>query len=478
VADRVPSPIRPAGDEIVSHEPPAQTRVGRRLLAIVVIVGLATTSGWWLTRVGLRSATAPVAGPATGAWFCPHGGGKGWQAWIVVANPGPASSTVRITSFDGSGSSTGTTFTVDASHHVFRTVPARSMEASTEVEFFGGWVAATAVIQSTSGSIAAERCVSAPQPTWLIPDAATGEGEDAFLVVMNPFDINAEFDVVLRTEDRTIRPGPLTPGVLQPGRSMAVHVNQFALEGPGESTVTAEVRPIMGRVVAGGVGVEGNALRAEAGQPAPAARLFIPAAGYAGTSRVYVENPGPRDAVPSVVQIGPTGVRSVSGTSAGALPAGRATTFEQSGFEDAGDLVTAKGRAVLAAAVRLESNGGDQATVGATAAPSRAWVVPAIVAPTGGTQELALFNPGSATVQVTIQPFGDAGPAGAETSVTVPAGRTVTVSLSALFGTQPLSSVVTATDGAIVVGTASFTPDGKGFAATSGVPVEEEVRRG
>ena len=154
----------------------------------------------------------------------------------------PGSSTVRITSFDGSGSSTGTTFTVDASHHVFRTVPARSTEASTEVEFFGGWVAATAVTQTKTGGVAAERCVSAPQPTWLIPDAATGEGEDAYLVVMNPFDVNAEFDVVLRTEDRTIRPGPLTPGVLQPGRSMAVHVNQFALEGPGERTVTAEVR--------------------------------------------------------------------------------------------------------------------------------------------------------------------------------------------------------------------------------------------
>ena len=357
VTDRAPSPIRPAGDGIVSQEPPPRTRLGRRLLAVVVIVGLVTASGWWLTRLGVRSATAPVAGPHTGAWFCPHGGEKGWQAWIVVANPGPASSTVRITSFDGSGSSAGSTFTVDAFHQLFRAVPARSMEDSTEVEFFGGWVAATAVVQTKSGSLAAERCVSAPQPTWLIPDAATGEGEDAFLVVMNPFDVNAEFDVVLRTEDRTIRPGPLTPGVLQPGRSMAVHVNRFALEGPGERTVTAEVRPIMGRVVAGGVGVQGDALRAEVGQPLAAARLFIPAAGYTGTSRVYVVNPGRRDAVPSVVQVGPTGVRSVSGISAGALPAGRATTFEQSGIEDAGDLVTTKGRAALAAALRLESSG-------------------------------------------------------------------------------------------------------------------------
>ena len=151
MTDRAPSPIRPAGDEVVSPAPPPPARVGRRLLAVVVIVGLVAASGWWLTREGVRSAPAPVAGPLTGAWFCPHGGAKGWQAWIVVANPGPASSTVRITSFDGSGSSVGSTFTVAAFHHVFRAVPARATEASTEVEFFGGWVAVTTVIQTKIG---------------------------------------------------------------------------------------------------------------------------------------------------------------------------------------------------------------------------------------------------------------------------------------------------------------------------------------
>src|SRR6185295_15696274 len=84
------------------------------------------------------------------------------------------------------------------------------------VEFFGGWVAVTAVVQSKAGSIAAERCVSAPQPTWLVADASTGQDESSYVVVMNPFDVNAEFDVVFRTEDRSIRPGPLSPDVLPP----------------------------------------------------------------------------------------------------------------------------------------------------------------------------------------------------------------------------------------------------------------------
>ena len=103
------------------------------------------------------------------------------------------------------------------------------------MEFFGGWVAANAVVQQKGGGLAAERCVSAPQPTWLVPDASTGSGEDAYLVVMNPFDVNAEFNVVFRTENRAIRPGPLSPGVLKPGRSLAIHVNSFVLAGPARA---------------------------------------------------------------------------------------------------------------------------------------------------------------------------------------------------------------------------------------------------
>jgi hypothetical protein len=348
------------------------------------------------------------------------------------------------------------------------------MDASTQVEFFGGWVAATAVVQAKSGSIAAERCVDAPQPTWLIPDASTGPDETAFLVVMNPFDVNAEFDVVFRTENRTIRPGPLSPDVLRPGRSTAIRVNTFALAGPNERTVTAEVRPIIGRVVAGGVGLQGDALRAEAGQPRAARRLFLPASGYAGIGRVYVANVGPADAVPAVLQLGPGGTRSVAGTTTGPIPPGRAATFEQSGFDDASDVVAARGGALLAAALRLESGGTDQATMGSVIAPALEWVVPAAVPATGGTQELAVLNPGRTTVQVTVQLFGEAGPASGETVVTVPAGRTVTVEMTGTFSSEPLSADVIAKGGAIVVGTVSSTPDGNGFGATTGVPRPEE----
>jgi hypothetical protein len=469
MADRVPAPIRPAGDEVAPAPPPGEVRVGRRLVVVLVIVALVAVSGWQLTQIGVRASAAVAAGPPTGAWFCPHGGGEGWQAWIVVANPGTARSTVRVTSFDSTGSSSGSTFTVDGSHQVFHPIPAKSMDASTEVEFFGGWVAVTAVVQSKAGSIAAERCVSTPQPTWLVPDASTGQDESSYVVVMNPFDVNAEFDVVFRTEDRSIRPGPLSPDVLRPGRSVAIRVNNFALAGPRERTVTAEVRPIMGRVVAGGVGIQGDALRAEAGEPRAGRRLFVPATGYAGIGRVYVTNVGSAEAVPSVLQLGPSGARSVSGSVAGPIPPGRAATYEQSGFDDASTVVSAKGGALLGASLRLESDGNDQATVGAVTLSAPAWVVAA-----GGSQQLVLLNPGHAPVHVTVQLFGEAGPASGETAVTVPAGRTLTLEMSGTFSSKPLSAAVVTKDGTIVVGTVSFTSNGNGFGATTGVPMSEQ----
>jgi hypothetical protein len=472
MADRPASPLRPAGDEVSPPPPPGDVRVGRRLVAVVAVVALIAVSGWQLTQVGVRASAAPVAGPPSGAWFCPHGGGQGRQAWIVVANPGAAASHVRVTSFDGSGSSAGGTFTVPPSHQVFHSVPAGSTEAATQVEFFGGWVAVSAVVQTKAGAIATERCVSAPQRTWLIPDASTGPEETAYLVVMNPFDVNAEFDVQFRTEDRLIRPGPLTPDVLRPGRSIAIRVNAFALAGPRESTVTAEVRPIMGRVVAGGVGIQGDALRAEAGTPEAGPRLYLPATGYAGIGRVYVANVGSQDAVPAILQAGSADARSVSGTAGAAMPRDRAATFEESGFDGASTVVSAKG-AVLSAGLRLESSGTDQATVGA-AAPAASWVVPAALPPSGGTQQLALFNPGRRAVHVTVRLFGDSGPASGDTAVTVPPGRTVTLEMTGTFGTEPLSASVTAGDGTIVVGTVSSTPDGHGFGATTGVPASEQ----
>ena len=76
--------------------------------------------------------------------------------------------------------------------------------------------------------VGAEPCAPATSPTWFAPDGTTEQGEDAYLVVMNPFAVDAVFDVVLLTPKRApIRSSELTDHVLRPGKSVAFRLNAF-----------------------------------------------------------------------------------------------------------------------------------------------------------------------------------------------------------------------------------------------------------
>jgi len=476
--DRVdPGPRRivPAGDEQaqVVDDAPA-VRVGRRAVAVVVVAVLVIACGWWLNALGANPPGAGLAGPPTGVWFCPHGGAKGWEAWVVVTNPSRTPSTVRLTSFDASGSSRTSTFSVPGERQVHRKIPAGTTEASTEVEYFGGWVAATTVVQTSGGALAAERCQSAPHPQWYLPDVSTAPGRTTYLVVMNPFDTNAEFDVAFRTENRTVRPGPLTPLVVRPGRSAAIRVNSYVLGGPKEATVSAEVHPIIGRVIPGAVGTAGSSLRSEGGQPEASALQLIPAAGYGSSGFLQIENPTTRDARVTVTQLGPTSRRTVSTAATTTVSAGRAMTVPLTGFPDGSIEVTSRGGVPVAAAVRLEGPTADEATVGAAGSPGLAWLVPATTPPSGGTETVVLVNPGTRATTAGLRLIGPNGVVAAPT-VSIPAGRTLLFPLSGLYGAQPVSVLVSSLRG-IVAGAVTTTPDGNGFAATTGVPIPEKGR--
>jgi len=472
--DPGPRRIVPAGDESAQAvgDAPAP-RIGRRAVAVVVVAALVVASGWWLDALGANPPAAGVAGPPTGVWFCPHGGAKGWEAWVVVTNPSRAPSSVRVTSFDASGSSRASTFSVAGERQVYRSIPAGTTEASTEVEYFGGWVGATTVVQTPGGALAAGRCQSAPHPQWYLPDVSTAPGRTTYLVVMNPFDTNAEFDVAFRTEKRTVRPGPLTPLVVRPGRSAAIKVNSYVLGGPQEATVSAEVNPIIGRVIPGAFGTAGSSLRSEEAQPEASASELIPAAGYGSAGFLQIENPTTRDARITVTQLGPTSRRTVATAAATTVSAGRAMTVPLTGFPDGSIEVTSRGGVPVAAAVRLEGPTADEATVGAAGPPGPTWLVPAATPPDGGTEVVVLMNPGKVAVPVQLRLIGAGGVLG-EPTASVPAGRTFILPLSAQFGAVPTSVVVVAARGGIVAGAVATTSDGNGFAATTGVPIPEK----
>ena len=130
--------------------PGSASPVRRRMLAVALLVVLVASSGIVLQRVvGVRAAPAGSAeASVSGTWFCPHGGDDGWQGWVTVTNPGSSVVRVRLTTYGEQGVMARSAFPVRPTRQVVRSVPASEPGASTEVEFFGGWVGASVTIRS------------------------------------------------------------------------------------------------------------------------------------------------------------------------------------------------------------------------------------------------------------------------------------------------------------------------------------------
>jgi hypothetical protein len=264
-----------------------------RIVVVVLTFAALGILGVFLDRtLGRSAAQISSSGLSSGAWFCPHGGGRSWRGWIVVGNPGDRPVSVRATTFGEGGQMAEQSFSVPSQAQVYRSVPVEEVGASTELEYFGGWVGASFVLSAggEDSGLASSECQGSSRENWHVLDQPTGRSETAYTVVMNPFFAPAEFDVVIRTPRRTVRPSVLTPYILGPRRSVAIKINSFALEAPGEETVTVEINQRIGRVVAGSVGVVPEGIRAEGGVSSQK-RWLIPARA-SDPSTLLLVNPG------------------------------------------------------------------------------------------------------------------------------------------------------------------------------------------
>jgi hypothetical protein len=446
-----------------------------RVVGVGLLVAVAVVSGVLLDRSGPKAAVVgPIEDTETGAWFCPHGGTAGGRGWVVLTNPGQVDVAVRVTTFGRNGVRGLSSFTVPAGHQVYREVPATEAGAASEVEYFGGWVGAAGVVQGGKSKVAlaGERCASTPRRTWFLPDQATGRGETAFAVVMNPFATPAQFDVVVRTERRTIRPRSLTPFVLSPRTSVGIRLNDYALESPGETTVTTEVIQRIGRVVVGSLAVTPGSLRSEVGLVSPERRWVVPATDRADVGDLAVMNPGAARTDVTVIRQGPSVQEVLSGQDGLSIAPGGVLTYSAKDLGGAGLVVESTNRRRIVPALILSGPGDDSAAIDGTPTPAAAWLVLPTLPSTGGQGVLILQNPGRAAVDVSIRVIGENGALelpGAG-SRTVPAGRTVVVALQTVSGV-PVSAVVTAKDGTFVAASASYVEDGAGYAATLGLPM-------
>jgi Family of unknown function (DUF5719) len=458
-----------------------------RLVVAVVTAGAVVVGGLFMERrLGASvPAPAPEGFERSGAWFCPHGGGEGWRAWITVANPGGEESEVRLTTWLGKSAQTAAEIVPPDSHRTVE-VPAGQIAAATVVEFLGSPAVAGMVVtraEAEGGGVAAEPCAERAAKRWYVPEASTLRGEGSQVVVHNPFSVDAVVDVGLVAGDRTIRPGKLRGIVLAPGQVRSVELGRFAL---GEPALAAVVSAPLGRVAIAGLTTSPGGVRALMGVAEPSRRWILPGGGD-GSGSLMVTAPD-ESPVPFHARVQTAELESAL-IDLEELPGGTIGMFEEE-VRDAGIVVEADGQAPLLAARRLaaavpapepprEPRGGgrrqkdeepaapeppDLASTAGAPSSAAGWVVLPPVAPGGGGAVVLVENPGTDPAEIRVTPLGPEGPGQAQTLL-VAARTMVRVDLP-----QPAAAEIRATRGTVVAAAAAL--DARAYAVASGIPVD------
>jgi hypothetical protein len=469
----------------------------RTRLAVAAVVSAAVVAGGVTMerRIGAAPRRPSASGPGvSGAWYCPHGGGQGWRAWIVVANPTGVPSDVILTSRTGAGPPVSTTSTMAPGTHTYVEVPAPKMASATVVEFFGSAVAAGMVTARPDGEggVGAEPCADRPATEWFVPEASTLRGQDATVVIHNPFGSEAVIDVRLLGQGGAIAHGRLRGLVLDPGQVEAVSMGRFALGEPG---VAAAVVAHLGRVVVGGVTVSPAGVRTVVGTPAAASSWILPGTGDLASGRLVVSAPADESAFRADA-LGQAGQGPLVDLES--VPGGSAATFDLP-QEGGGVLVQSEGAAPLLAGrllvppapepaprPRRERRGGgggqggggggrreeppepsapepgDLAATGGAPGGAARWLALPAAPPEGGQAALLLHNPGGGPAQVTVSFLG--GEARPEV-VEVAAGAFAQLELPS----TPVAVMVESVGGLVVPAQVSL--DRRTYAVAVGVPV-------
>ena len=461
---------------------------GQGLLTLLVVASVAV-GAVALDRLGPREASGAAAGSApSAAWLCPHGGGKAYEGTVYLANPGEAEVSARVTELSADGPSGTSIVAVPAGSQVAVPVDASDRSASTFVETFGGWIAAGWVVRGAEGEvgIGAEPCTPEARRAWVSAAATTDQGDDAFLIVMNPFDVDAVFDVALFAADRApIRDSELTDVTLRPRRSVAIAMNEYAQGEPG---LGLSIEVSTGRLAASTLVVsEGRGIGSVLASPTPADRHLMLSSKGAGRSVLAV-------AVPTVASVsgaaGPLGsVLTATLRSEGPpQPAGGLSEFAQdpesaATFDvtmtgpSAVDLTVSEGSPVVAA-LRTAGVGNDGGATAGAAAPSAAWVVTPTIAGEPARPGLLVLNPGRSETTVTVTALVSAskGAAARTTTITVPPGSVAGVPREFLDGVGDASMLIRSAGSPVVVLGASTSLGNEGLSVSAlavGVPIPE-----
>jgi hypothetical protein len=450
---------------------------GQGFLALVV-AGAAFAGGAAAHDVGV--ATPPQtqeARASSGAWFCPHGGGAGWQAALEIANPGASSVEVRVTSFGPEDASAPEVFYLDPGSVTRVVVPATDRGSSSMVEYFGGWVGAGWVTQAggEESGVAAEPCTDKAGGLFYLPDGTTARGQQGYVVVMNPFGAEAVFTLSLQTgNEKPVTTSDLSDYVLKPRHSVAFHINHVALE----DTVAVVLTTTLGRVSAASLGIaDAGGIRSVEGIATPSPRWILPGGQDTDTAAVAVMNTSEDRALVSATLYTDDAEQTAAGAQNQEIDGGRASTFSViTSSPSAIDLRAdfGEGSGGVVAVRRTFGINGDQGATAGAASPAKSWVVLPAVADPPYDVGLLISNPGSVDAVVNISLLGEQGVVldtpPVPKFVTVPPHRTVLVPTDFTNGSPLDAMYVVAAQGAVVPVVAGYSSAGASYAVSAGIP--------
>ena len=202
------------------------------------------------------------------------------------ANPTGATLDARLTSYADGPVGKPQDLSVPPHGEVLHEVKASSRAASTRVDIFGGWAAVGWVEWggAKEPGLGAEPCTSSPGQRWDVVDGVTTRRSHSFLVVMNPFTIDAVIDVTLYLpEEPPVRSNDWTDLTVKAGSSVALPVGSQKVGALGQSIVGAEVIAARGRVAVGSTVVQdGGGIRSSIAVPGEQSRWVLPITGGTG----------------------------------------------------------------------------------------------------------------------------------------------------------------------------------------------------
>jgi hypothetical protein len=437
--------------------------------SVVLIVGAMAL----LDRSGPRTpAPLPEGTAASGAWICPHGGGSELSVVLYLANPGLTAVRVRVTELGSNRAGSSESFDVAAESTLRIEEVPQDRGGVTYIEYFGGWIGAGWVASNDDG-VAAEPCAADAATRWFLPDGTTQLGEEAYVIVANPFAAAAVMDVVLYTADNApIRQSEWTDLVVPARRSVALHLNTLS---KGEPVVAAVVDVTVGRVAAASLGVsDGTGVRSTLGWTEPATGATFPVMQASGQTELLLLSTRGESIRFGATELSEGQPRPAAGLTeqehGPAAARAYAIPVDEPG-PIAIDLFTLE-HAPVVGALRVRGPGEDLGSTSGAVSAADGWVVLPATARAPATPGAVLVNDGDRDVVATVQLLPhDGGTAVAPVTVPVPAHSAAAVPPEFWASSPRAAMVVRSEGGPLVALAASTSGRASGFALSMGVPL-------